>query len=173
MRGLSLVVARGGPSSSRCAGLSLSRPLLLWSTGSRRAGSVVVAHGAQLLRGTWDLPRPGLEPVSPALAGRLSTTAPPGKPTSFLRYGKMRPTGERAPMELCQHGGFVLTQEDAGILLLHWAYCLAGRKYTGLLREKWSFCSKSLPPMALRWFVKLHFRLYSLLLGVTPGVTAL
>ena len=28
----------------------------------------------------WDLPRPGLEPVSPALAGRLSTTAPPGKP---------------------------------------------------------------------------------------------
>ena len=36
---------------------------------------------AQLLRGMWDLPRPGLEPVSPASAGRLSTTAPPGKPT--------------------------------------------------------------------------------------------
>ena len=35
---------------------------------------------AQPLRGMWDLPRPGLEPVSPALAGRLSTTAPPGKP---------------------------------------------------------------------------------------------
>ena len=34
---------------------------------------------AQLLRGMWDLPRPGLEPVSPALAGRFSTTAPPGK----------------------------------------------------------------------------------------------
>ena len=38
---------------------------------------------AQLLRGMWDLPRPGLEPVSPALAGRLSTTAPPGKPSCF------------------------------------------------------------------------------------------
>ena len=37
----------------------------------------------QLLRGMWDLPRPGLEPVSPALAGRLSTTAPPGKPSIF------------------------------------------------------------------------------------------
>ena len=37
---------------------------------------------AQLLRGTWDLPSPGLEPVSPALAGRFSTTAPPGKPLS-------------------------------------------------------------------------------------------
>ena len=36
---------------------------------------------AQLLRGMWDLPRPVLEPVSPALAGRLSTTAPPGKPS--------------------------------------------------------------------------------------------
>ena len=34
---------------------------------------------AQLLRGMRDLPRPGLEPVSPALAGRFSTTAPPGK----------------------------------------------------------------------------------------------
>ena len=35
---------------------------------------------AQLLRSMWDLPRPGLEPVCPALAGRFSTTAPPGKP---------------------------------------------------------------------------------------------
>ena len=35
---------------------------------------------AQSLRGMWDPPRPGLEPASPALAGRLSTTAPPGKP---------------------------------------------------------------------------------------------
>ena len=35
---------------------------------------------AQLLHGMWDPPRPGLEPVSPALAGRFSTTAPPGKP---------------------------------------------------------------------------------------------
>ena len=35
---------------------------------------------AQLLRGMWDLPRPGFKPVSPALAGRFSTTAPPGKP---------------------------------------------------------------------------------------------
>ena len=39
---------------------------------------------AHLLRGLWDPPRPGLEPVSPALAGRFSTTAPPGKPFFFL-----------------------------------------------------------------------------------------
>ena len=45
MRGLSLVAASGGGhSSSRCAGLSLSQPFLLRSTGSRCAGSVVVAY---------------------------------------------------------------------------------------------------------------------------------
>ena len=60
------------------------------------AASLVAAHRlqtrrlsncgswAQSLRGMWDLPRPGLEPVSPALAGRLSTTAPPGKPLFWL-----------------------------------------------------------------------------------------
>ena len=45
VRGLSLVAASRGHSSSRCTGLSLLRPLLLQSTGSRCAGSVVVAHG--------------------------------------------------------------------------------------------------------------------------------
>ena len=38
---------------------------------------------AQLLRSMWDLPRPGLESMSPALAGGFSTTAPPGKPQKF------------------------------------------------------------------------------------------
>ena len=39
---------------------------------------------AQSLHGMRDPPRPGLEPASPALAGRLSTTAPPGKPSLIL-----------------------------------------------------------------------------------------
>ena len=43
---------------------------------------------AQSLRGMWDPPRPGLEPVSPALAGRFSTTAPPGKPYGILYLTK-------------------------------------------------------------------------------------
>ena len=62
------------------------------------AASIVVEHGlqtrrlsccssrAQLLRGLWDLPRPGLEPVSPALAGGFLTTAPPGKPRLLYYY---------------------------------------------------------------------------------------
>ena len=39
---------------------------------------------AQLLHGMWDLPGPGLEPVSPALAGGFLITAPPAK--SLLHY---------------------------------------------------------------------------------------
>ena len=36
------------------------------------------------LHDIWDLPSPGLKPVSPALAGRFSTTAPTGKPCPSL-----------------------------------------------------------------------------------------
>ena len=41
---------------------------------------------AYLLHGMWEPPRPGLKPVSPALAGRLLTTAPPGKPLFVFLY---------------------------------------------------------------------------------------
>ena len=62
VRGLSLVAASGGHSSSRCAGLSLSRLLLLWSTGSRRAGSVIVAHGPSCSAACGILPDQGSNP---------------------------------------------------------------------------------------------------------------
>ena len=62
--------------------------------GARALGSrasAVVAHRlsscgarAYLLRGMWDLPGPGLKPMSPALAGVFSTTAPPGKSRHFI-----------------------------------------------------------------------------------------
>ena len=78
MRGLFLVAASGGPLFIAVRGpLTIAASLVaerrLSNCGSR----------AQLLRGMWDLPRPGLEPVSPALAGRFSTIAPPGKPENF------------------------------------------------------------------------------------------
>ena len=73
--------------------IAVRRPLTV-------AASLVAEHGpqtlrlsscgarAQLLHGMWDLPRPGLEPVSPALAGRLPITAPPGKPSYILLFNK-------------------------------------------------------------------------------------
>ena len=80
-------------------------PLLIAVRGPLTvAASLVVEHRlqtrrlsnfgprAQPLHGMRDLPRPGLKPVSPALAGRLSTTAPPGKP---LRPLLLRSTGSR------------------------------------------------------------------------------
>ena len=84
-----------GVRASHCSGFSRCRALSLGVQAS-----VVVARGlssygsqalerklsscgaqAQLLRSIWDLPGPGLEPVSLALAGGFLTTAPPGKPT--------------------------------------------------------------------------------------------
>ena len=39
---------------------------------------------AWLLRGMWDLPGSGIEPVSPALAGGFLTTMPPGKSLQYI-----------------------------------------------------------------------------------------
>ena len=54
--------ASGGHPSSRCAGLSPSRPLLLQSTGSRRAGSAIVAHGPSRSVACGFLPDQGSNP---------------------------------------------------------------------------------------------------------------
>ena len=62
VRGLSLVAASGGHSSLQCVGLWLSRPLLLQSTGSRRAGSVVVAHGPSCSAACGIFPNQGWNP---------------------------------------------------------------------------------------------------------------
>ena len=59
--------------------------LLLWSRGPRHTGFSSCDAQAQLPRGMWSLPGPGIEPMSPALAGRVLTTGPPGNPrTHFL-----------------------------------------------------------------------------------------
>ena len=69
-RGPSPVAASGGHSSSRCgdrsssrcAGPSLSRPLPLRGTGSRRAGSATVAHGPSRSAARGILPDQGSNP---------------------------------------------------------------------------------------------------------------
>ena len=54
---------------------------------------------AWLLHVMWDLPGPGIKPVSPALAGRFFTTEPPGKPLfiylSFYLFILVVPCGMR------------------------------------------------------------------------------
>ena len=63
-RGPSPAAASGGLSSSRCAGVSPSRPLLLRSTGSRCSGSVAVAHGPSCSAACGIFPDQGLNPRS-------------------------------------------------------------------------------------------------------------
>lgn len=65
----------------------LLQPLLLWSTGfSSCVGSWTLeprlsscSAQALLLRGMWNLPGTGIEPVSSELTGRILSTVPPGK----------------------------------------------------------------------------------------------
>ena len=94
--GSSLLCSSRGYSSLRCAGFSLQWLLLLQSPGSRHEGfsscgtqalerrPSSCGARAQQLRSMWDLPGPGLEHVSPALAGGFLTTAPPGKPSKLF-----------------------------------------------------------------------------------------
>ena len=60
-------------------GLLLQWFPLVKSTGSRRMGFSTCGAQANLLCGIWNLPKPGIEPVSPALAGGFLSTVPPGK----------------------------------------------------------------------------------------------
>ena len=85
VRGLSLVVASGGHSSSRCAGLSLSRPLLQRSTGSRRAGSVIVAHGPSHSAACGIFPDQGSNPCPLHWQADSQPLRHQGSPRAFLR----------------------------------------------------------------------------------------
>ena len=56
---------------------------------------------AYLLCGMWDLPGPGLEPVSPALAGGFLITAPPGKGSALAVFSQLSvclPEGPTTPL---------------------------------------------------------------------------
>ena len=83
----------------------------------------------------WDLPRPGLKPVSAALAGRFSTTAPPGKPlcTRFESLKRQNKTTQQQknPPE---------THIKQGYVLIGWWNCdqrLPGTQPWILRRNKW------------------------------------
>ena len=86
VRGLSLVVASGGHSLSRCAGLSLSRPRSLRSTGSRRAGSAIVAHGLSCSAACGIFPDQGSNPCLLHWQADSQPLRRQGSPNSSLFY---------------------------------------------------------------------------------------
>ena len=86
VRGLSLVAASGGHSSSWCAGLSLSWPLPLRSTGSRRAGSAIVAHGPSCSTACGIFPDQGLNPCPCIGRQILNHCATREAPTLIIYY---------------------------------------------------------------------------------------
>ena len=87
VRGLSLVAPSRGQSSSQCAGLSLSWPLLMRSTGSRRAGSVVVAHGPSCSAACGIFPDQGSNPCPLHWQADSQPLRHQGSPKFFLKIG--------------------------------------------------------------------------------------
>ena len=77
-----------GAWASHCCGFSCRGA---WVLGTQ--ASVIAAHGlssgprAQLLSGMWNLLRPGIEPMAPALVGEFLSTVPPGKSLSISSQG--------------------------------------------------------------------------------------
>ena len=53
---------------------------------------------AELPRGLWDLLRPGVEPMSPALIDGFFTIEPPGKPRS-MHFQRTKTEGERCCLD--------------------------------------------------------------------------
>lgn len=69
-----------------CPGLS-TLACGLTSCDSQAPGSLVVAHRLSY-SAVWDLPESGIEPLSPALAGRFFSTEPSGKPQRKIFKGE-------------------------------------------------------------------------------------
>ena len=81
----SVVVARGLQSTGSVVVVHGLQARGLSSCGSQALEHRLGSRGAraQLLRGMWDLPRTGIEPGPPALAGGFLTTVPPGKSPTY------------------------------------------------------------------------------------------
>ena len=108
-----------GSKASHCGGVSGCGTRALELAGFRSCGSWALEHRlsscstqAQLLRGIWDLPGPGIKPLSPALAGGFFTTELPGKPTrqGFLR--KEAPLAQKGAAFGCHREGGDISGTD-------------------------------------------------------------
>ena len=101
MQGLSLVAASGGHSSSWGTGLSLSRPLLLRSTGSTHTSSVVVAHGPSCSAACGMFPDQGSNPCPLHWQADSQPLRRQGSPsyTSFIKLpsSHLEQAGDRRP----------------------------------------------------------------------------
>ena len=110
VRGLPPAAASRIHSSSRCAGLPLLRPLPLRSTGSRRACSVVVAHGPSRSAACGILPEQGSNACPLHWQADSQPLRHQGSPISFsfihacLQYSQLSFHLDLLPFHVLFHG---------------------------------------------------------------------
>ena len=80
-----------GARASYCSGFSFCGAQVLGCMGFSTCGSWAVEHRLiVVVHECVDLPGSRIEPMSPALAGRFLSTAPPGKPTKSIKKKKKK-----------------------------------------------------------------------------------
>ena len=115
--GFSLVAESEGSSPVEVCGLLVAVASLVAERGLY-AGLSSCGAGALSLHGMWGLTGSGVEPVSPALAGRFFTTEPPGKRSWLLltlSVVRPAPIGERVT-------GFMISPKTPSDILVHQIY---------------------------------------------------
>ena len=126
VRGLSPVAASGGHSSSRRAGLSLSWPLLLRSTGSRCAGSVVVAHGPSCSTACGIFPDQGSNPCPLHWQADSQPLRHQGSPLASFKIPSLSLTSDN-------------------LIMIYVSVCLFRVIFFGTLQASWIWMSVSFP----------------------------
>ena len=97
--------------ASRCRAQAVgTRALVVAADGLSSCGLWALEHtlgscgtGAWLLCSMWDLTQPGIEPVSPALAGGFLSTVPPGKSHIINIYDFCNTGGKTQQQSLSTH----------------------------------------------------------------------
>ena len=119
-----------------------------------------------MLRGRWDLPGPGIKPVSSMLVGRFFTTEPPGKPllyklnhrncTSLLFFRKPVPHWQfpyRSPKIPASPASISLVKPSCVFLSMVKLgasfHPLMAAKMHGLIHRAWPFPCPGVPAQLL------------------------
>ena len=145
------------------------------SCGSQALEHRLSSHGtrASLVPGMWDVPRSGMEPTTPALAGGFFTTEPPGKPHDYTKLSLTPAHATLCPSSAAQQSAHPLQARLATLLKPSSSQCPCGMNRSLLDSPSSKCCLPSVLSCGLclsssgtdelgLWFILLHVVLSTL-----------